>query len=168
MRNRFDEQLFQLNNELIRMGALCEEAIAYAVKYLIDRDSEMKENAVEAEKQIDRKERDIESHCMKLLMHQQPVATDFRVITSALKMISDMERIGDQAEDIVEIAEYVQISDLRSKLHIADMAEAVVNMVNNSIDSFVKKNQDIAQSVITMDDTVDALFLMVKKKNLLK
>lgn len=164
MRNRFDEQLFQLNNELIRMGALCEEAIAYAVKYLIDRDSEMKENAVEAEKQIDRKERDIESHCMKLLMHQQPVATDFRVITSALKMISDMERIGDQAEDIVEIAEYVQISDLRSKLHIADMAEAVVNMVNNSIDSFVKKNQDIAQSVITMDDTVDALFLMVKKE----
>ena len=101
MRNRFDEQLLQLNNELIGMGALCEESIAYAVKYLVDRDAEMKENAIDAEKQIDRKERDIESHCMKLLMHQQPIATDFRLITSALKMISDMERIGDQAEDIL-------------------------------------------------------------------
>lgn len=104
MRNRLNEQLIQLNNELIRMGALCEEAIAYAIKYLTEHDSEMKENAVDAEKQIDRKERDIESHCMKLLMHQQPVATDFRMITSALKMISDMERIGDQAEDITVLS----------------------------------------------------------------
>lgn len=164
MRNRFDEQLLQLNNELIRMGALCEEAIAYAVKYLVDRDAEMKENAVDAEKQIDRKERDIESHCMKLLMHQQPVATDFRLITSALKMISDMERIGDQAEDIAEIAEYVQLSDLKSRVHITDMAEAVIHMVNHSIDSFVKKDMDIAHSVISMDDTVDEIFLRVKKE----
>ncbi len=164
MRNRFDEQLLQLNNELIRMGALCEEAIAYAVKYLVDRDTEMKENAVDAEKQIDRKERDIESHCMKLLMHQQPVATDFRLITSALKMISDMERIGDQAEDIAEIAEYVHLSDLSSGVHITDMAEAVVHMVNNSVDSFVKKDIDIAYLVISMDDTVDEIFLKVKKE----
>lgn len=164
MRNRFDEQLLQLNNELIRMGALCEEAIAYAVKYLTEHDGEMKENAIYTEKQIDRKERDIESHCMKLLMHQQPVATDFRLVTSALKMISDMERIGDQAEDIAEIAEYVHLSDLGSRVHITDMAEAVVHMVNNSIDSFVKKDIETAYSVIVMDDTVDGLFLKVKKE----
>lgn len=164
MRNRFDEQLLQLNNELIRMGALCEESIAYAVKYLMERDSEMKENAIDAEKQIDRKERDIESVCMKLLMHQQPVATDFRLITSALKMISDMERIGDQAEDIAEIAEYIQLFEMRSKLYITEMAEAVVNMVNNCIDSFVKKDISIANSVICMDNTVDKLFLNVKSE----
>ena len=102
MRNKFDEQLMLLNSELMKMGALCEEAISYAVKCLTERNPEMKENAVDAEKQIDQKERDIESLCMKLLVHQQPVATDFRLITSALKMISDMERIGDQAENIAE------------------------------------------------------------------
>ena len=101
---------------------------------------------------------------MKLLMHQQPVATDFRLIASALKMISDMERIGDQAEDIAEISEYVHLSDLSSRVHITDMAEAVIHMVNNSIDSFVKKDLDIAYSVITMDDTVDEIFLKVKKE----
>lgn len=164
MRNRFDEQLIQLHNELIRMGALCEEAIAYAVKYLTEHDEEMKENAIYTEKQIDRKERDIESHCMKLLMHQQPVATDFRLVTSALKMISDMERIGDQAEDIAEIAEYVHLSDLKSRVHITDMAEAVIHMVNNSIDSFVRKDIDIAYTVIAMDDTVDEIFMKVKKE----
>lgn len=131
------------------MGALCEEAIAYEVKYLVEHDPEMKENAIDAEKQIDRKERDIESHCMKLLIHQQPVATDFRVITSALKMISDMERIGDQAKDIAEIAEYVHLSDLSARVHITNMAEAAVHMVNNSIDSYVKKDikADIANDV---------------------
>ncbi|MDE6798143.1 MAG: phosphate signaling complex protein PhoU [Ruminococcus sp.] len=164
MRNRFDEQLIQLNNELIRMGALCEEAIAYAVKYLIEHDKEMKENAIDTEKQIDRKERDIESHCMKLLIHQQPVASDFRIITSALKMISDMERIGDQAEDIAEIAEYVHLSDLNTRVHITNMAESVVHMVNNSIDSYVKKDINIAYSVIAMDDTVDRIFLQVKNE----
>lgn len=164
MRNRFDEQLLQLNNELIKMGALCEETIAYAVKYLIDHDADMKENSIDAERQIDRKERDIESLCMKLLMHQQPVATDFRMITSALKMISDMERIGDQAEDIAEIAEYVHLSDLSARVHITDMAEAVVHMVNNCIDSFVKKDTEIAYSVIVMDDTVDEIFMKVKKE----
>lgn len=164
MRNRFDEQLIQLNNELIRMGALCEEAIAYAVKYLIEHDNDMKENAIDTEKQIDRKERDIESHCMKLLIHQQPVASDFRIITSALKMISDMERIGDQAEDIAEIAEYVHLSDLNTRVHITNMAESVVHMVNNSIDSYVKKDINIAYSVIAMDDTVDRIFLQVKNE----
>jgi len=164
MRNRFDEQLLQLNNELMKMGALCEEAISYAVKCLTESNSKMKEYAVETEKMIDHKERDIESLCMKLLIHQQPVATDFRMITSALKMISDMERIGDQAEDIAEIAEYVTNADLQSKVNITDMAETAVSMVMNSVDSYIRKNINIAYSVIAMDDTMDKLFIKVKNQ----
>ncbi len=164
MRNRFDEQLLQLNNELVKMGALCEEAISYAVKCLTERNPGMKECAIETEKMIDHKERDIESLCMKLLIHQQPVATDFRTITSALKMISDMERIGDQAEDIAEIAEYVTNADIHSKVIITDMAETAVHMVMSSLDSYIKKDLDIAYSVLTMDDTMDELFLTAKKQ----
>jgi len=164
MRNRFDEQLLQLNTELLKMGALCEEAISYAVKCLTERKPEMKAYAIETEKMIDHKERDIESLCMKLLMHQQPVATDFRMITSALKMISDMERIGDQAEDIAEIAEYVTNADFQSKVNITDMAETAVKMVMNSVDSYINKNTDIAYSVIAMDDIMDELFIKVKNQ----
>lgn len=162
MRNKFDEQLMLLNSELMKMGALCEEAISYAVKCLTERNPQMKENAVDAEKQIDQKERDIESLCMKLLVHQQPVVTDFRLITSALKMISDMERIGDQAEDIAEIAEYVKDADLQTQIHITDMAETAVNMVMNSVDSFVKKDTDIAYAVIKTDDIMDDRFIQAK------
>ncbi|MGN0605078.1 MAG: phosphate signaling complex protein PhoU [Oscillospiraceae bacterium] len=164
MRNRFDGQLMQLNSELLKMGALCEEAISYAVKCLTESSIEMKNNALEAERLIDRKERDIESLCMKLLMHQQPVATDFRIITSALKMISDMERIGDMAEDIAEIAEYVTDADLQSKVNITDMAKTAVNMVMESIDSFMKKSTDIAYAVIAMDDKMDELFIKTKRQ----
>lgn len=164
MRNRFDEQLMRLNSELMKMGALCEEAISYAVKCLTERSQEMKESTIETEKMIDHKERDIEALCMKLLIHQQPVATDLRMITSALKMISDMERIGDQAEDIAEIAEYVTDADTRSKLTITDMAETVIYMVMSSVDSFVNKDINIAYSVLTMDDTMDELFLTAKKQ----
>lgn len=153
----------QLNSELMKMGALCEEAISYAVKCLTEKNPEMKENAIEAERMIDRKERDIEALCMKLLIHQQPVASDFRLITSALKMISDMERIGDQAEDIAEIAEYVVNDDLPSRVNITDMAKTAVLMVMNSIDSFVNHDIDTAHSVIKMDDTMDRLFLQTKQ-----
>ena len=162
MRNRFDEQLNTLNNELITMGALCEEAISSAVKLLIDNDVKMKENVLDADKQIDQKERDIESLCMKLLMQQQPVASDLRTISSALKMISDMERIGDQASDIAEIAEYAYGSGMESETHIADMARATIQMVTDSIDSFVKKDIDLAHTVIEHDNIVDDLFDKVK------
>ena len=162
MRNRFDEQLNNLNNELITMGALCEEAISSAVKLLIDNDVKMKENVLDADKQIDQKERDIETLCMKLLMQQQPVASDLRTISSALKMISDMERIGDQASDIAEIAEYAYGSGMESETHIADMARATIQMVTDSIDSFVKKDIDLAHTVIEYDNTVDDLFDKVK------
>ena len=162
MRNRFDEQLNTLNNELITMGALCEEAISSAVKLLIDNDVKMKENVLDADKQIDQKERDIETLCMKLLMQQQPVASDLRTISSALKMISDMERIGDQASDIAEIAEYAYGSGMESETHIADMARATIQMVTDSIDSFVKKNIELAHTVISHDSIVDDLFDKVK------
>jgi len=162
MRNRFDEQLNNLNNELITMGALCEEAISSAVKLLVDNDVKMKESVWEADKQIDQKERDIETLCMKLLMQQQPVASDLRTISSALKMISDMERIGDQASDIAEIAEYANGCGMQSETHIADMARATIQMVTDSIDSFVKKDVDLAHTVIEHDNTVDDLFDKVK------
>lgn len=164
MRNRFDEQLNTLNNELITMGALCEEAISSAVKLLIDNDVKVKENVLDADKQIDQKERDIETLCMKLLMQQQPVASDLRTISSALKMISDMERIGDQASDIAEIAEYAYGSGMESETHIADMARATIQMVTDSIDSFVKKDVDLAYTVIEHDNIVDDLFDKVKSE----
>ena len=138
MREKFETELVKLNNALVEMGALCEDAISCAVKYLLDRDEQMKENSVMAEKLIDNKEREIESMCMRLLIHQQPVATDFRMVTSALKMVTDLERIGDQASDIVEIADYVT-ADMTFRTDIKEMAENTVRMVTNSIDSFVKK-----------------------------
>ena len=162
MRNRFDEQLNILNNELITMGALCEEAISSAVKLLVDNDVKMKENVLDADKQIDQKERDIETLCMKLLMQQQPVASDLRTISSALKMISDMERIGDQASDIAEIAKYANACGVESETHIADMASATIQMVTESVDSFVKKDVALAYAVIEHDNTVDDLFDKVK------
>lgn len=162
MRNRFDEQLNTLNNELIIMGALCEEAISGATKLLLDNSIQLKENVLETDKEIDKKERDIENLCMKLLMQQQPVASDLRTISSALKMISDLERIGDQASDIVEIAEFVTVCGMQSETHIADMARAVIKMVTDSVDSFVKKDIYLANTVIEHDNTVDNLFDKVK------
>lgn len=163
MREHFEEELSKLSNALVEMGALCEDAISCAVKYLLKNDAQMKKNAAEAEKQIDQKEREIETMCMRLLIQQQPVATDFRMITSALKMISDMERIGDQALDIAEIAEYVT-DDIKSKINIKEMAETTVKMVMNSVDSYVRKDIDIANFVIGLDDTVDALFDKAKSE----
>ena len=158
MRSKFDEQLNNLNNELIKMGALCEEAISSVTKLLIDNDIKMKETVLEADHEIDRKERDIETLCMKLLLHQQPVASDLRMVSSALKMISDMERIGDQASDIAEMAEYANCSGLQSEIHIADMARATIQMVTDSVDSFVKRDVDMAHDVIEHDNIVDDLF----------
>ncbi len=162
MRNKFDEQLNNLNNELIIMGALCEEAISAAAKLLLENDITMKENVFETDRQIDQKERDIENICMKLLLQQQPVAKDLRVISSALKMISDLERIGDQASDIAEMAEYVSSDGIESETHIADMARAAIRMVTDSVESFVKKDITLAKNVISQDDTVDALFDKIK------
>ncbi len=164
MRNRYEEQLRLLNKELTEMGALCEEAIACAVKYLSEKNDEMKQNAEEYEKQIDRKERDIELLCMRLLMHEQPLATDFRLITAALKMISDMERIGDHAEDIVEIGDYIAQTDTQLRANISEMAQSVIKMLTASIDSYIHRDAELANSVILMDDTVDKFFIRLKQR----
>ena len=164
MRDRYEEQLRLLNRELMEMGALCEESIACAVKYLTENKPEMKQSAEECEKQIDRMERDIESLCMRLLMHEQPLATDFRLITAALKMISDMERIGDHAEDIVEIGGYIAETDMQLREHISEMAKSAVDMLTKSINSYIQRDAKLAQAVILMDDTVDELFIQLKQK----
>lgn len=164
MRNRFDQQLELLNLELIKMGALCEDAISAAAKALLKENKEMAEKCFSAEVEIDHKERDIESLCMKLLLQQQPVARDLRQISSALKMISDMERIGDQAADIAEITMFIKDNDARSKIHIQEMASAASQMVTDSVESFVKKDLQLAQTVMEADDEVDRLFDEVKKE----
>jgi len=165
MRNKFDEQLDNLNNELIKMGKLCERAISGAIKITMEDDhEELKREVLETDSEIDKKERDIESICMKLLLRQQPVARDLRVISSALKMISDMERIGDQASDIVELAQYIKKSDVKYKTHLSDMANEVIKMVTKSIKSFVKKDIEMARNVIVYDDVVDNYFEEIKKE----
>lgn len=164
MRNRFDRQLETLNVEIIKMGALCEEAISSAAKALSDGDSNMIEKVFETDAKIDDMERDIESICMRLLLQQQPVAKDLRTVSSALKMISDMERIGDQAADIGEIIKFISVGEAESKLHIGDMARATIKMVTDSVDSFVKKDIEMAREVMQYDDIVDNLFIKVKNE----
>ncbi|MBP0983957.1 MAG: phosphate signaling complex protein PhoU [Oscillospiraceae bacterium] len=165
MRNRFDEQLEQLNIQLIKMGALCEESIACAVKALFDeKTAEMIDKVNDNETETDHLEHDIEALCMKLLLHQQPVAKDLRSVSSALKMISDMERIADQSQDIAEIAGFVHSTDLAAKVHISDMANEAISMVTMSVDSYVKKDVKLAQAAIDADDKVDARFIEVKQE----
>jgi phosphate transport system protein len=163
MRNRLDTQLDQLNNQLISMGALCENAIAIAVKSLMNNDIVLAKSVKTTEIEIDQKEKDIESLCLKLLLQQHPVAGDLRLISAALKMITDMERIGDQAADIAEIVAYVDLTDNINKLHISDMATATIKMVTDSIDAFVKRDLKLAEEVIAYDDVVDELFCKIKK-----
>ena len=163
MRNRFDQQLEQLHVELIQMGALCEDAIAAAAEALIRGDEDLARSAQEAEREIDQKEREIEGLCLKLLL-QQPVARDLREISSALKMISDLERIGDQAADIAELTRFVRIPEGPGRQRIQEMANAVIRMVTDSVDSFVKRDLDLAREVCREDDQVDELFNQVKKE----
>ena len=164
MRNKFDEQLNHLHVELIQMGAACEDAISAAAEALLKGDEELAQAAIEAEREIDQAEREVENLCMKLLLQQQPVARDLRTISSALKMISDLERIGDQAADIADLTRHVGLPNGSGMLHIADMARAVIGMVTDSVDSFVKKDLDLARAVYAADDQVDALFEQVKQE----
>ena len=161
MRSRFDEQLAQLERELIEMGALCEESIALAAKSLGD--GSLARQVAPLDTEIDRKERDIESLCLKLLLQQQPVARDLRQISAALKMITDMERIGDQAEDIAEIVSFLDGAAEHDDL-LRQMAQAVIRMVTDSVDAYVKQDTDLAKRVIAQDDQVDEYFSQVKKR----
>ncbi len=163
MRNRFDRQLVQLNNELIEMGGMIEKAISDTVKALVNQDIELASNVIEYDEEIDHQEREIEQLCLKLLLQQQPVAKDLRLISAALKMITDMERIGDHATDISEITiELSKESYIKKLDHIQQMAKETMVMLVQSVEAFVNKDMDKARAVIAHDDVVDDLFNKVK------
>ncbi len=164
MRFKFDEQLELLHKELIEMGALCENAIAMAAKALSEVNIQIANKVPELSAEIDQKERNIETMCMKLLLQQQPVAKDLRTISSALKMVTDMERIGDNSGDIAEIVTMVNISPSDNTEPIHDMATATIKMVTDSIDAFVNRDTELAKSVIAYDDVVDGYFNEIKIK----
>ena len=163
MRSKFDEQLSTLNRELITMGALCENAIAKSAKALAERDLALARSVPDLSVQIDEKERQIEGLCLKLLLQQQPVATDLRVISAALKMVTDMERIGDNSGDIAEIITVAELTAADETEDISAMARAVIKMVTDSLDAFVAQDVAAAQAVIAYDDLVDGYFSKVKK-----
>lgn len=163
MRNRFDTELAKLNAELIEMGAYIENAIQSASEALLDQDAERAKEVMEFDEEIDHLERSIERRCLQLLLQQQPVAKDLRTISAALKMITDMERIGDQSADISEITILLSKTPYIKKLEtIPEMAAVTSKMVKHSIDAYVEKDLDLARKVINEDDTVDQLFLTVK------
>ena len=163
MRITFEEQLRLLNQELLEMGALIEHAIQSASEALIKQDVESANNAITFDREVDQKERDIEALCLKLVLQQQPVAKDLRLISAALKMITDMERIGDQAADISGIVIYLNGKPyIKSLEHLPQMAEAAIRMVSGSIDAFINKDLTLARNIIEMDDVIDDLFDTIK------
>ena len=165
MRNRFDAQIKQLNNELIEMGILIERAIENSVNALENMDKQLANKAAALEDSINNKEKEIESLCLQLLLQQQPVAKDLRQISSALKMITDMERIGDQASDIADIVLAMpKVSNESQLKHIGNMASATSKMVKDSVDAFVKRDIALAQKVCDEDDNIDNMFLQVRSE----
>ena len=159
MRNRFDRQLSTLNDELIEMGSMIEKSIETAIKALVNQDVDLARHAIEADEEIDRQERIIEDLCLKLLLQQQPVAKDLRLISSALKMITDMERIGDQTSDIAEIiisSKWEKMDENLDKL--TAMATGVSKMVRNSVTAYVEKDLELARTVMNDDDEIDDYF----------
>ena len=163
MRDLFQEQLNELKRELTMMGAACEEIIALASQALTDWNEELVQKVNTIGAQIDESERTIETICMKLLLRQQPVARDLRQISAAMKMITDMERIGDQAEDIVEIVPYMNAHPDEKFPKIREMAKAAQTMVTDAIDAYVKQDLELAKKVMAHDDVVDNYFTQIKK-----
>ncbi|MCI5771693.1 MAG: phosphate signaling complex protein PhoU [Clostridiales bacterium] len=162
MRSHFDEQLEQLSRELIEMGALCEEVIALDAQALEGGDPSVAKKVSPLDAEIDRRERNIEALCLKLLLQQQPVARDLRQISAALKMITDMERIGDQAEDIAEIIMFLGSRGAENSAMMRQMARAAMKMVTDSVDAYVKHDIILAEKVVADDDVVDGYFDQVK------
>ena len=162
IRSRFDEQLELLNRELIEMGALCEQVISMAARALMSGDTKLAAQITPLDGEIDQMERDVESRCLKLLLQQQPVAKDLRQVSAALKMVTDMERIGDQASDIAEIIGFLHGRGGEDCAFIGQMGEATIRMVSGSIDAFVRRDTKLVDEVIAHDDIVDAYFLKVK------
>ncbi|MDR0377844.1 MAG: phosphate signaling complex protein PhoU [Spirochaetaceae bacterium] len=162
MRESYRKQLDTLHRELILLGALCEDAIACAVRGLLKDDPALRDKATALEREIDLKEREIETFCVHLLMREQPVAGDLRQITAAQHIITDMERIGDQAENIAELSRFVTGNGIKNGVHLGDMADATVKMLTGSVDAFVASDFEKAQAVIAYDREVDALFKRIK------
>lgn len=163
MRSKFDQQLMQLNKAMITMGALCENAIGLSSKALLQGDLNLARQVPELSSQIDQKEREIEGMCLKLLLQQQPVARDLRVISSALKMVTDMERVGHQSADIAEILLVANLTPREDAVDIHDMAQETIKMVTDAISAFVRQDVTLARQVIAYDDVVDGYFDRVKK-----
>ena len=177
MRAAFDEQLQTLEQELVQMGSLCESAIALSTKALSERDRAMARSVGEISARIDEKERQIESMClrlllqrqieslcMKLYLRQQPVASDLRTVSAALKMVTDLERIGDNSGDIAEIVAQAPEASALDAEDVKDMARAVIQMVTDSVDAFVTKSVASARAVVDYDDIVDICFSRVKER----
>ncbi|NMD37708.1 MAG: phosphate signaling complex protein PhoU [Christensenellaceae bacterium] len=164
MRVHFTQQLDELNKLLIEMGALTEEAIDNAIKALNDHDVDLAKKTIKGDGQINHYSRVIESKCLDLVLQQQPVASDFRFISSALKMVYDIERIGDMAADISEIVVYISKKKYTVSNQIKQMAAETKKMVHDSIDAYVNKDVEAARAVIAYDDIVDDLLLDIKKE----
>ncbi len=164
MRSRFDEQLASLKNELIEIGALCEEAISLASRSLTECDTELAASIAPLDGDIDRKEREAEGICLRLLLQQQPVARDLRQVSAALKMITDMKRIGDQAQNIAEIVQIIDGVRPADSDTMRAMAEATIGMVTMCVDAYVKQDVNLANKVVAADDTVDDCFGKVKSR----
>lgn len=165
MREYYDAQLKDLNNQIIKMGSLVEKSVAYSAKSLVEADIEKINKVANYESAINRKEKEIESLCVNLIMHNQPVAKDLRFISAVLKMVTDLERIGDHAEDIAEIARFVNSQEHQlDKKVFSEIAKTAVDMVNLGVDAFVKRDLDLAQKVAEMDNTVDRLFVEIRER----
>ena len=164
MKNRFDEQVDILNAQMIEMGAMIETTIENACDALQTANLPKAREIIEADSRVDRKEREIESLCLRMLLTRQPVAHDLRVVSSALKMITDMERIGDDAADISEIVTFMDYSAAMQPEHFGAMSRAAIEMVHRAIDAYVRQDVQLARAVIASDDTVDELFVDVKRE----
>ena len=166
MRDNYLKKLEQMQKELLEMGMLCEKAIQKTYRLLVS--EQEREELVKAidglEREIDAKERRIEADCIQLFLQQQPVASDLRLISSALKMITDLERIGDHATDIAEILETGSIKVPAKDIDLAKMAEIAMDMINRSVESYVQKDLEMAREVIDRDDVLDELFINVRKE----
>ena len=165
MRKRFENQLNDLNRLMAKMGELVDEALTMTHTAMIARDIELAEKVILHDISIDEMEKEIEALCMRLLMQQQPVARDLRVISAALKIITDLERIGDHAADIAENIGYMAKDDYTANIEdTLSMADITTQMVNDSVRAFVQSDLELAKIVLTRDDDVDALFLKIKNK----
>ena len=163
MTTRFERQLEELHIQLITMGSLCEKVISLSAQAIQGSERDIIRDTFETDQKIDSKEREIEGICMRLLLHQQPVAGDLREISAALKMVSDMERIGDQAADIADLSQFIDKSAVGEPINIGKMAEKTVTMVTESVDAFVKNDLELCRKVINDDDYVDDAFNEIKE-----